>query len=209
MAESSVEKLDPVRNPGEWDRLYQCDDPETLPWTTHELDPDIADALTRVSVAGRVLDIGCGAGTQSLALAKRGFRVVGADVSHAAVAHARDRALRAGVDVEFVQDDVTATRLRGTFAALIDRGCFHVLPPESRPAYVASVSRLAEPGAWFLHKCFSFMEERTDGPHRFTRAEICQLFEPAFEVIGVADTIFHGQLSPPPKALFSVLRRAP
>jgi histidinol-phosphate/aromatic aminotransferase/cobyric acid decarboxylase-like protein/SAM-dependent methyltransferase len=56
--------------------------------------------------SGRVLDLGCGTGRHSVALARRGYDVVGVDVSAWALARAADAAAEAGVEVEFRRVDL-------------------------------------------------------------------------------------------------------
>lgn len=208
MADSPFSGLNPVGRPEDWERLYQGADPERLPWTLHHLDPDIAGALETLRLTGRVLDLGTGTGAQAIELARRGLKVVGIDLSHAAIARAREAASAAGLNIDFRQDDILNSLLDGGFDAIVDRGCFHVLAPEMRATYVQTVTRLLQPAGWLLLKVFSFMQEGEEGPHRFTRAEVCQAFESTFEVVAIADTVFHGTLDPPPKALFCVLRRS-
>jgi SAM-dependent methyltransferase len=53
-----------------------------------------------------VLDLCCGPGRHSVAMAKRGLRVTGVDRSDFFLAKARDRALAEGVTVEWVQSDM-------------------------------------------------------------------------------------------------------
>ena len=50
----------------------------------------------------RVLDAACGSGQHAIALARRGYQVVGADLSAAMVNRARENAVAAGVDAPFV-----------------------------------------------------------------------------------------------------------
>ena len=55
---------------------------------------------------GDVLDLACGPGRHSLALARRGFRVTGVDLSAFLLGKARQRARAQHVDVEWVQEDM-------------------------------------------------------------------------------------------------------
>jgi SAM-dependent methyltransferase len=54
----------------------------------------------------RVLDVSCGTGTQSLALATAGFDVTASDLSAGSVAVAREEAARRGLDVGFTVGDM-------------------------------------------------------------------------------------------------------
>lgn len=74
-------------------------------WRRAAPDPqdDIAFLTTRLDVppGARIVDVPCGSGRHSLALAARGHRVTGYDISAEAIAHARRLATEAGVDVTF------------------------------------------------------------------------------------------------------------
>lgn len=52
-----------------------------------------------------VLDCACGIGTQAIGLAKRGYHVVGSDISQPALARAEIEAARHGVNVAFIRAD--------------------------------------------------------------------------------------------------------
>ena len=103
--------------------------------------------------AGRALDLGCGTGTDTIYLATHGWDVTGVDTVPKALAIARRDATAAGVTPRFVQGDVTRLHDLGVgdgYTLLVDFGCFHTLPDDRRPAYVASVSHAATPGATLL-----------------------------------------------------------
>ena len=55
---------------------------------------------------GDVLDLACGPGRHSAAVAKRGMRVTGVDLSPFLLRKAREHARLEGVDVEWVQEDM-------------------------------------------------------------------------------------------------------
>jgi SAM-dependent methyltransferase len=53
-----------------------------------------------------ILDLACGPGRHSVVLAKKGFRVTGVDLSPFLLAKARERAASAGVEIEWIHDDM-------------------------------------------------------------------------------------------------------
>jgi SAM-dependent methyltransferase len=102
---------------------------------------------------GRALDLGCGTGVQAVALARRGWQVTGVEMVPRALAIARERARRAGVEVRFVEGDVTALGGAGIgagFRFLLDFGLFHGLTDGARQAMAREASAVAAPGATLL-----------------------------------------------------------
>jgi SAM-dependent methyltransferase len=78
-----------------------------------EAEVDFLTAEFSLQPGARVLDVGCGFGRHSVALAQRGFQVTGIDPSEAMIAAARVRAAQAGVSVDFkleTGDRFTAAR---------------------------------------------------------------------------------------------------
>jgi cyclopropane fatty-acyl-phospholipid synthase-like methyltransferase len=157
---------------------------------------------------GSALDLGTGPGTQAIALAERGFEVTGTDLAAAAVERASERAAARGLAVRFRQDDVLDSRLEGAFGLVFDRGCFHVIAPESRAAYVEAVQKLVAPGGFLFLKCFSIKQPGDVGPFRFTPADIERIFGQAFAVRSIEETVYQGTLDPLPHALFCALQKA-
>lgn len=96
---------------------------ELSPQAFYQINPPQAERLYELAVdwalpepGGTVLDMYCGAGTISLALARRAARVIGAEIVPEAVENARSNAARNGVgNAEFVCADAgeAALRLRG------------------------------------------------------------------------------------------------
>jgi SAM-dependent methyltransferase len=102
---------------------------------------------------GSALDLGCGTGRWSVELARRGWHVVGVDVVPKAISAARKRALDSGVDVAFVEGDVTALRSAGVgsgFSFILDVECFNHLNDSQRASVGREVNAVASPDATML-----------------------------------------------------------
>ena len=83
-----------------------------MPWYNENLDYDLEEELNRREISsGKFLDLGTGPATQAVLLAKRGFKVIGSDLSEAAIKRARN-VYAAEKDVDFVVDDILNSKLK-------------------------------------------------------------------------------------------------
>ncbi|MGQ0796449.1 MAG: class I SAM-dependent methyltransferase [Methanobacteriota archaeon] len=191
-----------------WERTYRAAPVTQLPWYTADLDPDIAKGLRDYGPrAGRILDLGTGPGTHAVGLAKLGYEVTATDISRTAIESARSHARSSGVVIDFRVDNVLKSKLEdGAFAAVVDRGMFHVLPPEVRPRYVATVHRILRPRGLLHVKTFSDKEPGDWGPYRLSPDELRSYFSDFFNLVALKETVFQGVVRPPPRALFAAFR---
>lgn len=67
--------------------------------------------LTAALPPGRALDVACGEGRTALWLAEQGWQVTAVDFSAVGIDKGRERAQAAGVDIEWVVEDVTTADL--------------------------------------------------------------------------------------------------
>ncbi len=107
---------------------------------------------------GKALDIGCGSGIWSVDLAQRGWEVTGLDIIPKALRAARARAQAAGVQVRFVEGDVTALRAAGLdsgFRLVLDFGTVHGLSEAQREAAGREVTAVTAEDATVLMYAFS------------------------------------------------------
>jgi len=96
-------------------------------------------------LAGRVLDVGCGTGSTTLALAQRGAQCVGIDPSLPMLAAARARMAREGMTADFLPADAqTYAFAPGVFDAMVSR--FGVMFFADPVAAFANLRRGARPG---------------------------------------------------------------
>ena len=192
-----------------WERMYRSSDVSQLPWYTADLDPDIASGLgTHGPPTGRILDLGTGPGTHAVHLAKLGYIVTATDISRSAIARARSHAKSSGVTIDFRVDNILKSKLAdAAFDAVVDRGMFHVLPPEARPGYVATVGRILRPEGLLHIKTFSNREPGDWGPYRLSPDELRSYFTEFFNLVTLEETVFQGVVKPPPRALFAAFQR--
>lgn len=102
----------------------------------------IARRLRARGVAGRVLDVGCGAGLAAEAMAARGFDVLGIDAAAEVVAVARAHAAGRGLALEYRAG--TADGLEERFGAVLALEVIeHVADPA---AFMGTLAGLVAPG---------------------------------------------------------------
>lgn len=97
---------------------------------------------------GHALDVGCGTGTNVRYLASHGWQATGVDFSAAAIRRAtRDATNIRGAT--FLEGDVTRLSqlpLAKPIDLVLDMGCYHSLPEDAKPVYVAELAAVMEPG---------------------------------------------------------------
>ena len=99
----------------------------------------------------RILDIACGGGRHSLAMARRGALVTGIDLGPAAIATAQRRAHKAGLAAEFVQGDVRHLEYDAVFDAVtFIFGCFTEMPSHDAQEVLQRISCSLRPGGMFV-----------------------------------------------------------
>ncbi len=194
-----------MHNIPDWEEKYSKEDVITMPWYYQDIDPDYEIVLDRLNVkSGVVLDIGTGPGTQAIALAKRGFEVVGTDVSLSAIKKASSSTDN-GLNISFIQDDILDTKLTRQFDLVFDRGCFHIFQPEKMVDYARVLHSLIKPQGYAILKCYSHLESNVIGPYCYRPEDIDHCFSSLFKILSIKDTVYYGTVNPLPKALISVL----
>lgn len=176
------------------------------PWEDAEKMPLFVERIDELVAAeenghrppfSRALDLGCGAGVWGIHLAKRGWDVTGVDNAPNALARARDRVAKDGVDVQIVLDDVTQLQAAGIgtgYRLVLDTGTFHGLSEAERAAMGRAVDAIAAPDATVLMVAWN-PKRRGPFPRGVSKGEIEAAF-PGWSVEQVGPSHF-----PPPKLL--------
>jgi ubiquinone/menaquinone biosynthesis C-methylase UbiE len=117
-----------------------------------------------ISKGATIVDLGCGTGRHAIELAKRGFEVVGVDISEVLLEEARKRAADAGIEVELIVGDLGAldaifnnkSQFDGAIC-LCDSG-FGVLGGEQKDLhFIKVVSSMLAPNGKFILTTFNGM----------------------------------------------------
>ncbi|MEC8102616.1 MAG: bifunctional 2-polyprenyl-6-hydroxyphenol methylase/3-demethylubiquinol 3-O-methyltransferase UbiG [Pseudomonadota bacterium] len=116
----------------------------------HDINPLRTNYIdVHAALAGKkVLDVGCGGGILSEAMAQRGADVTGIDMGAAPLNVARLHALESGVNVEYRQVPVEelAEEMPGAFDVVT---CLEMLEHVPDPAsIIAACKKLVKPGGW-------------------------------------------------------------
>lgn len=105
-----------VEVPADWYRSGFPLETTQMPWADRtEAEVDRAIAMLRPEGSERVLDLACGIGRHTLELRRRGFEMVGVDISGELLEIAAAEAERQGLEVEWIEADLREMDLRDEF----------------------------------------------------------------------------------------------
>ncbi len=123
------------------------------PWDSGISPPELFDFIAN-HPAGRVIDLGCGTGTNVITLAQHGWQVTGIDFAPRAIQIAKHKTQKASVKAVLQVGDATNLKgIEGPFDLALDMGCFHGV--ENRAAYLTELDRiLASGGYWLMYGFF-------------------------------------------------------
>lgn len=172
-----------------WRQTYEQTAYRDLPWYSAGSYPWVRRAVEErwLRPGGRVLDVGCGAGSNVLFLARSGYRAAGIDLAPMAISAARARIGRAGLEADLrVADALALPFPRNSFTGATDVGCFHTLPIRLRRAYAHELGRVIRPGGRYA-VAWVAPEYRSDfgPPHRPSVEEVASAFGEEFQCLRV------------------------
>ena len=122
------------------------------PWNTGVTPPEVLDYL-KDNPVGRAIDLGCGTGTNVIALAEHGWTAEGVDFAPKAIRIARRKAFKGGLSerVHFRVGSVLSPKVyRGKYDLALDIGCFHSFSGQDVEKYIQLVSTHLKPGGHLL-----------------------------------------------------------
>jgi len=178
-----------MTEPIDWNDHYRLGH---LPWDTGQPSSELLRVFSHYSVQRcRVLEIGCGTGTNSVWLAQQGFDVTGIDLAPLAIEQAEKRAHAAGVTVQFMVADVLAMpELVNPFDFFFDRGCYHAVRRTAPEQYATSVARQLVTGGRGLILAGNAKEPHVPGPPVVTEEQIRHDLGSSFHILDLHEFRF-------------------
>ncbi len=136
------------------------------PWDSGLTPPELYEYMD-LHPPGRAIDLGCGTGTNVLALAQRGWQVTGVDFVPRAISLAKRKLKNANIHADLQVGDVARLDgITGPFDLALDIGCFHGVA--DRAAYLTQLTRVLAPsGQWLMYGFFrsALRQAQDTAPH--------------------------------------------
>lgn len=106
---------------------------------------DVIEEALRLSRADKILDAGCGIGTYSLELARRGYSVVGLDLSATFLEEAERARRKEGLEITFLQGDYNELHFTSEFSAIFVIAAFFYRNKRALLSVLGRLHRALEP----------------------------------------------------------------
>ena len=122
------------------------------PWESGVTPPELFEFI-QSHPAGRVIDLGCGTGTNIITLVKAGWQVTGIDFAARAIQLAKHKLKQQNIKAQLILGDVTHFKVDSQFDLAFDLGCFHSL--ENKADYLTQLDKILAPnGFWLMYEFF-------------------------------------------------------
>lgn len=168
-----------------YSKIYAEEGTVHLGWTAGTANPEIVNLVYEgaISVGSKILEVGCGLGTESVFLAARGMDVTAMDISEAAVKRGKQIADVYGVNVNWVADDLIKSDLfNEEFDIITDQGCFHHMHEDERKLYAEKIKKYLKPGGMFILRSFSDKIPGGPQPRRVSSDDLINTFHADFKL---------------------------
>jgi SAM-dependent methyltransferase len=182
-----------------------------MPWVHSEPDFNLVEMIDNWPVkACKALEIGCGTGTDSVFLSKKGFDTTAIDVSPIAIEMAEKNAARQKAEVKFKVFDFLSRELpKNEYGFVFDRGVFHGADNLSDRKILAEkiAGTLTDKGLW-LSLIGNADGIKTDpGPPLRTAGEIVAAIEPVFKILAIRASHFGNDQAEPARIWVCLMRK--
>ncbi|MCL4336132.1 MAG: methyltransferase domain-containing protein [Candidatus Thermoplasmatota archaeon] len=150
--ETNVSAPGKLMNSKKWDDSYRSG-LYLKQWECSYPSQELCAALSilNMSRASKILDLGCGTGTEAIFMASLGYEVTGVDISQEALKIAAVKSGKQGIPVNWIQADAANLPIPDDSVDFIsDRGCLHIIPEVEQKKYAKETTRILKQGGYLL-----------------------------------------------------------
>jgi 2-polyprenyl-3-methyl-5-hydroxy-6-metoxy-1,4-benzoquinol methylase len=163
----------------------------TPPWDIGHPQNAFTNLVDQIPLKGKLLDVGCGTGENSIFFAKHGFDVTGIDFVAKAINKALQKAEKRNINIKFyVLNALNLEDLNQKFDVVIDSGLFHTFNNSNRRMFKESLSHGLHKNGLYFMLCFSNLEPPGFGPRRISKEEIYNTFNHDWRILSIKPEIF-------------------
>lgn len=167
-----------------YDSAYTDKKPSQHEWVSGTANPELVNLVFDEVIprSSKILEVGCGIGSESTFLAVRGMDVTAIDISESAIQTAKGIADLYGAKVNWKVGNILTDELPASnYDVITDQGCFHHLSDDERNAYVKQITKSLKPGGMFILRGFSDkMDYNAPQPRLLTSDELVDTFHKEF-----------------------------
>ena len=185
----------------QWDLPYQIEGQAI--WDTGHASSELKRIIESGQIKPcRVLELGCGTGSDAIYLASQGFDVTAIDISPTALDIAEKKARNAGMKVNWLLADILhPPQFLKPFDFVYDRGCYHEVRQHHAGEYVAALESVTRAGSKILILAGNANKDtywRFEGPPRVREQHIRHDFADGFRLVHLRE--FRFDAAPPEHA---------
>ena len=165
----------------DWDRVYS--NPQqyaNMAWFSNEPCRILMQAIKSIAANSHVLEIGCGFGTNAIAMAQQNLTVTATDASRTVIDYCKQSALELNTHVNFL---TTQDQLEDhAYDVVVDRFVFHM----DIPGFAEHVSRVIKPtGRWISIINNSHARTNWGTIPSMSRDYVAERMKPYFNILSI------------------------
>ena len=176
-----------------WNDRYTSKD---TPWDSGEPSRELQRVLQQGLIRPcRMLELGCGTGTNAIFLAQEHFDVTAFDLSPVAIAQAKQKAAHAKVSIEFAVGDLLhLPDPAKPFGLVFDRGVYHHMRTVNLFGFLKTLERMTHAGSLYLTLAGNANEAqpKEGGPPQVHAHDLCKELAPLFDLVQLREFRFDG-----------------
>ncbi len=137
-----------------WENTYKEEEsPNTFNGGQPSL--DVIEVFEKYVNSGKVLDLGCGDGRNSLYAATRGFDVTAIDISESGINKTQQIAEDSGLSIQAKVQDMRLFKSEPLFDVVISHGCLHLISREEWTDVIRNIKKSTKPGGYNIVVVFT------------------------------------------------------